>query len=65
VAIEFDREIAQDVMIACLKEGLWTNRVKPNAIRMMPPLIIGDREVDEAVTILDRVLSGISKPAAK
>ncbi len=65
VAIEFDREIAQDVMIACLKEGLWTNRVKPNAIRMMPPLIIGNREVDEAVAIVDRVLSAVSKPAAK
>ena len=41
VAVQFDGEIAQDVMLACLKEGLWTNRVQPNAIRMMPPLIIG------------------------
>jgi acetylornithine/N-succinyldiaminopimelate aminotransferase len=65
VAIEFDREIAQDVMMACLKEGLWTNRVKPNAIRMMPPLIIGDQEVTQAVAILDKVLTEMTKAAAK
>ncbi len=59
LAIEFDKPLAQDIMLACLKEGLWTNRVQPNTIRMMPPLIIGNKEVDEAIRIMDQVLAGV------
>jgi predicted acetylornithine/succinylornithine family transaminase len=59
VAIEFDKPLAQDIMLACLQEGLWTNRVQPNSIRMMPPLIIGNKEVDQAVMILEKVLAGV------
>jgi acetylornithine/N-succinyldiaminopimelate aminotransferase len=58
-ALEFDREIAQDVLLACLKEGVWINRVQPGTIRLMPALIIGKKEVDEAITVLDKVLSEI------
>jgi predicted acetylornithine/succinylornithine family transaminase len=61
VAVQFDRDIAQDVMLSCLNEGLWTNRVQPATIRMMPPLVIGRAEVDEAVGILDHVLSQFSE----
>ncbi len=40
---------------------MLVNRVKPNAIRMMPPLIIGRKEVDEALDILGKVLKRISR----
>ncbi|MBL7127235.1 MAG: aspartate aminotransferase family protein, partial [Dehalococcoidales bacterium] len=59
LAIEFDREIADDVLKACLENGLLVNRVKPDALRFMPPLIIGSAEVDEAVNILDKVLAAV------
>ena len=59
LAIEFDREIAADVLGACLENGLLVNRLKPSALRFMPPLIIGHDEVDEAINILDRVLAAI------
>jgi len=59
LAIEFDREIADDVLKGCLEDGLLVNRVKPNALRFMPPLIIGNAEVDEAVNVLERVLAAI------
>jgi len=58
VALEFDSDIASSVLMACLDKGLLLNRVKPNALRFMPPLIIGKGEVDEALTILGEVLSG-------
>jgi acetylornithine/N-succinyldiaminopimelate aminotransferase len=58
-ALEFDGDIGQDVLLACLENGLLVNRVKPNAVRLMPPLIIGSQEVDQAVSILDGVFSGI------
>jgi len=59
VAMEFSRDIAQSVLMACLDRGLLVNRLKPNALRFMPPLIIGNAEVDEAIGILDKALSSI------
>jgi predicted acetylornithine/succinylornithine family transaminase len=61
VAIGFDREIGQEVMMACLERGLLVNRVKPNTLRFIPPLIIGNNEVDEALGILDKALSPFDK----
>jgi len=60
VALEFSRDIAESVVMACLERGLLVNRLKPNALRFMPPLIISNEEVDEALVILDRALSSIS-----
>ncbi len=59
IAMEFSSDIAQSVLMACLDGGLLVNRLKPNALRFMPPLIIGNEEVDEALGILDRALSSI------
>jgi len=59
VAMEFSSDIAQSVVMACLNGGLLVNRLKPNAVRFMPPLIISNDEVDEALGILDRALSSI------
>ena len=61
IAVEFNSEIGQNILMACLENGLLVNKVKPNAIRLMPPLIIGNKEVDEAISILDKVFSGIVK----
>lgn len=57
LAMEFADDVAEEVVLGCLKEGLLVNRVRPNAVRFMPPLIITEKDVDEAVGILDRVLS--------
>jgi acetylornithine/succinyldiaminopimelate/putrescine aminotransferase len=59
LAMEFDREVGQAVVMACLERGLLVNKVKPNAIRFMPPLIIGNKEVDKAIGILDMALASI------
>jgi len=59
VAMEFNSDIAQSVVMACLDGGLLVNRLKPNALRFMPPLIIGNEEVNEALGILDKALTSI------
>jgi len=61
VAMEFSSDIAQSLVIACLERGLLVNRVKPNALRFMPPLIIDNKEVDEALGILDKALASVAK----
>ncbi len=60
VAVELSSDIADDVVKACLDEGLLLNAVKPSALRFMPPLIIGESEVDEVVGILEGVLVKVS-----
>jgi len=61
VAMEFSEDIADAVMKACLERGLLINLLTPKILRFIPPLIIGDAEVDEALGVLDKVLSTIKK----
>ena len=61
VAVEFDSDIAQLLVESCLERGLLINKLKPNAIRFIPPLIIGKKEVDEALDILDKALTSLKK----
>ena len=59
LALEFNKELGQAALMACLENGLLVNKVKPNALRFMPPLIITNKEVDEALAVLDKALAGI------
>jgi acetylornithine/succinyldiaminopimelate/putrescine aminotransferase len=61
VAVQFDRDLSDEVVRACLERGLLLNPVKPNAIRLMPPLNITRSDVDEAIAILDPVLAEVGK----
>jgi len=63
VALEFNSDIAGAVVMACLERGLLVNRLKPNALRFMPPLIIGRDEVDKAMGILEGALADITSQA--
>jgi predicted acetylornithine/succinylornithine family transaminase len=59
VAMEFDSDIAQQALLACLEKGLLVNRMKPNTLRFMPPLIVGNEEIDEALDIFEKALASI------
>jgi acetylornithine/N-succinyldiaminopimelate aminotransferase len=59
VAVEFNSDIGQTLVTSCLEKGLLVNRVKPNALRLIPPLIITRADVDRAVKILGEAISGI------
>jgi len=61
VALEFNDDIAQSLVTACLERGLLVNKLTPNALRFMPPLIIGTEEGDEALDILDKALVSMAK----
>jgi acetylornithine/N-succinyldiaminopimelate aminotransferase len=60
--LEFNQEIAEELVLACLERGLLVNKVKPNALRFIPPLIITEKEVDRAIGILGDVLGEIRNP---
>jgi predicted acetylornithine/succinylornithine family transaminase len=56
IALEFNQDIADKLLLDCIDRGLLVNRLKPNALRFMPPLIITEKEVDKAVGILKDAL---------
>jgi acetylornithine/N-succinyldiaminopimelate aminotransferase len=62
IAVQFSRDIAADVTSACRERGLLVNNVRPNAIRLMPPLIVTDAELDRACDILEDALKAVAAP---
>jgi predicted acetylornithine/succinylornithine family transaminase len=50
---------AKVVANRCLEAGLVLNAVTPTALRLAPPLLVSDDEIDEAVTILAGVLEAV------
>ena len=61
LALEFDGDIARELTLSCLQNGLLINILKTNAIRLIPPLNIGRSEADEALGILDKALGNIKQ----
>jgi acetylornithine/N-succinyldiaminopimelate aminotransferase len=47
-----------DMQARLREQGLLTVTAGDNVLRLLPPLIVGDTEIAEAVGILQRVLSG-------
>ncbi|MHB8464836.1 MAG: aspartate aminotransferase family protein [Acidimicrobiales bacterium] len=50
-------EGAAGVQAALLDRGLVTNAVTPTSLRLAPPLLVSDAEIDEAVAILRDVIA--------
>lgn len=55
--VEFRRDIAEEVTLACLEGGLIVNNVRPNVLRLSPPLTASDAELEKGLDILESVLS--------
>ena len=51
-----------EIARACLDQGLILNGITPTALRIAPPFIVSDRQIDEAVGILAAVLSSSREP---
>ncbi len=56
IGVEFNQDIAETVMYACLERGLVINFLKANLLRVIPPLIITRTDIDEGVKIVDEAL---------
>jgi acetylornithine/N-succinyldiaminopimelate aminotransferase len=55
--VEFQRDMAEEVTLGCLEGGLIVNNVRPNVLRLSPPLTIGEAELEQGLAVLERVLS--------
>ena len=64
-AIELDRPVSEEIIRKCLDAGLIVNNVKPNAVRLVPPLTVSEDEIDQAIAVLDGVLAGLDPDTTK
>jgi predicted acetylornithine/succinylornithine family transaminase len=56
VGARLDGPDAKEVAVRALDEGLIVNPIGSDTLRFLPPLVIGETEVDEALEILRRTL---------
>ena len=61
-AVQFNSEMSADVVAACNQIGLLLNPLRPNAIRLMPPLTVTKGEIDQA---LERLDTGLTEAASR
>ena len=59
-AVLFNEDIGPDVVANCNAEGLLTNPLRPNAVRLMPPLTVSKEEIDQAMTRLESAIKAVS-----
>ena len=57
-AVQFNSDMTPAVVQALNEAGLLTNPMRPNAIRIMPPLTVTTEEIDEA---MERLEAGLTK----
>ncbi len=60
VAVALSRDVAADVVAACREHGLLANAVRPNAVRLMPPLTVTNDELDRACDILEQAIVAVT-----
>jgi acetylornithine/succinyldiaminopimelate/putrescine aminotransferase len=58
-AFEMAEPRAQDMMDLALKRGVLILNAGPSTIRFVPPLIIQQAEIDEAIDHLDAALASL------
>ena len=59
IGVQLDRPAARQVAEAALDAGLLVNDATPDVVRLCPPLVITDDEIDEALEILDGVFGAV------
>lgn len=60
IAVALHEPVAAQAVQECLDRGLVVNNVAPDAIRLAPPLIVSDEQIDRAALILGTVLKGMA-----
>jgi acetylornithine/N-succinyldiaminopimelate aminotransferase len=64
IGIQLAGPIAHEVALAMIGEGVLASIAGPDVVRMSPPLIAGDDDVDEAATAFGAALAAVAGAAA-
>ena len=60
IGLELNEAIAPDVVVNAVGRGLLLNPVRPDVVRLMPPLTVSADEIDGAVEIIDAAISEVT-----
>jgi len=55
-AVEFSSDAGERITNAALANGLIVNNVRPNAVRIVPPLTVTDEELEQGLAVLEHVI---------
>jgi acetylornithine/succinyldiaminopimelate/putrescine aminotransferase len=55
-AVQFTSDIGEQITNAALASGLLVNNVRPNAVRIVPPLTISDEDLEQGMAIIEHVI---------
>jgi acetylornithine/N-succinyldiaminopimelate aminotransferase len=62
-ALQFTSDIGEKITSAALANGLLVNNVRPNAVRIVPPLTVTEEELEQGLAILEHVIEAEAAPA--
>ena len=60
IGLELNEAIAPDVVMASMRGGLLLNPVRPDVVRLMPPLTVSAGEIDRCVEIIDAAIAEVT-----
>jgi 4-aminobutyrate aminotransferase-like enzyme len=55
-AVEFTSDIGEQITNEALASGLLVNNVRPNAVRIVPPLTISEEDLEQGLAIIEHVI---------
>jgi acetylornithine/N-succinyldiaminopimelate aminotransferase len=59
-AVHVKNDLAATIVQKALEHGLLLNSTAPDTLRMIPPLVLTQADIDEATQIMDRVLTDVA-----
>jgi acetylornithine/succinyldiaminopimelate/putrescine aminotransferase len=60
LAMTLNQDVADKIVLECLQNGLIVNNVRPNAVRLAPPLTVENAEVDKALQIIENAVAKVA-----
>ncbi|MBU4173889.1 MAG: aspartate aminotransferase family protein [Actinobacteria bacterium] len=61
LAVQLERDVSWQAVKGCLERGVLVNNVTPDAVRLLPPLIVEEEELVRGAQVLVDVLEGLDE----
>jgi predicted acetylornithine/succinylornithine family transaminase len=61
-AVQFTSDIGEQITNEALASGLLVNNVRPNAVRIVPPLTISEEDLEQGLAVLEHVIEAHGAP---
>ena len=59
IAVEFSNDVANEIVERALGAGLVLNATGPSTVRLAPPLVITNDEIERGLAVLEEVADAV------